>query len=204
MRTAIGMEVAFILMLLLTSPLAWGYSCCAPQPAMGILLALHLGVVFALFLTLPYSEVRTRHLSLPGARPLRARALAPLLGESEAKLVGAVATTGQGWQGSRAPLPALPASQDLRPWPSPARAAPHGRERAVLPALVALEDQLGAGSPFATRKAPPPAVFCFVYSSPQGSFAPAFFLTSSELMTQGTITARSGNREAVLPQHLIG
>jgi citrate/tricarballylate utilization protein len=51
-----GMDVAFILMLFLTSltgmaPLLWRNT-----SAMGPLLALHLGVVFSLFITMPYGK----------------------------------------------------------------------------------------------------------------------------------------------------
>src|SRR6516165_3223161 len=45
---------------------------------------------------------------------------------------------------------------------------------------------------FVTLKAPLPTVLSLVYSRPQGCPAVAFFFTSSELRTQGTMTARSG------------
>src|SRR6516162_1773876 len=45
---------------------------------------------------------------------------------------------------------------------------------------------------FVTLKAPLPTVLSLVYSSPQGSCSVACFLTSCELSTQGTMTARSG------------
>ena len=51
-----GMDVAFIVMLFLTEPTGLACWCCAAQPAMGLLLALHLGVVFALFITMPYGK----------------------------------------------------------------------------------------------------------------------------------------------------
>jgi citrate/tricarballylate utilization protein len=55
-RTRYGMDVAFTLMLLLTSATGLALLVLRATPAMGLLLALHLGVVFALFLTLPYSD----------------------------------------------------------------------------------------------------------------------------------------------------
>ena len=51
-----GMDVAFILMLLLTSLTGLALLVLRASPAMGVLLALHLGVVFALFITMPYSR----------------------------------------------------------------------------------------------------------------------------------------------------
>jgi citrate/tricarballylate utilization protein len=51
-----GMDYAFTLMLLLTALTGLLLLFLRATPAMGILLALHLGVVFALFLTLPYSK----------------------------------------------------------------------------------------------------------------------------------------------------
>jgi len=51
-----GMDVAFIMMLLLTSVTGLLLLVFRATPAMGMLLAVHLGVVFALFLTLPYSK----------------------------------------------------------------------------------------------------------------------------------------------------
>jgi citrate/tricarballylate utilization protein len=51
-----GMGVAFILMLLLTSITGLALLVLRSTPAMGTLLALHLGVVFALFITLPYGK----------------------------------------------------------------------------------------------------------------------------------------------------
>lgn len=51
-----GMDVAFPLMLFLTALTGLALLALRATPAMGILLGLHLGVVFALFLTLPYSK----------------------------------------------------------------------------------------------------------------------------------------------------
>jgi len=55
-ETRYGMDVAFILMLLLTSFTGLALLALRATPAMGILLALHLGVVFALFITMPYGK----------------------------------------------------------------------------------------------------------------------------------------------------
>ncbi len=51
-----GMETAFIAMLFLTSLTGLALLVLRETPAMGVLLALHLGVVFGLFLSLPYSK----------------------------------------------------------------------------------------------------------------------------------------------------
>jgi citrate/tricarballylate utilization protein len=51
-----GMDVAFILMLFLTSLTGLALLVLRATPAMPLLLALHLGVVFALFITLPYGK----------------------------------------------------------------------------------------------------------------------------------------------------
>ena len=51
-----GMETAFIAMLFLTSLSGLALLALRETPAMGLLLAFHLGVVFALFLTLPYGK----------------------------------------------------------------------------------------------------------------------------------------------------
>jgi len=51
-----GMEVAFLAMLFFTSLTGLALLFLRETPAMGLLLALHLGVVFALFLTLPYGK----------------------------------------------------------------------------------------------------------------------------------------------------
>jgi citrate/tricarballylate utilization protein len=51
-----GMDVAFIVMLLLTAITGLALLVLRATPAMGITLAVHLGVVFALFLTLPYGK----------------------------------------------------------------------------------------------------------------------------------------------------
>src|SRR5205085_1440211 len=51
-----GMDVAFIVMLLLTSLTGLALLVLRETSAMGPLLALHLGVVFALFITMPYGK----------------------------------------------------------------------------------------------------------------------------------------------------
>ncbi len=51
-----GMDVAFLVMLLATSVTGLLLLFFRATPAMGILLAIHLGVVFALFLTMPYGK----------------------------------------------------------------------------------------------------------------------------------------------------
>jgi citrate/tricarballylate utilization protein len=51
-----GMDTAFILMLLLTGMTGLALLLWRDTAAMGPLLALHLGVVFSLFITLPYSK----------------------------------------------------------------------------------------------------------------------------------------------------
>jgi len=51
-----GMDVAFILMLFLTGLTGMALLVLRDSPAMGPLLALHLGVVFALFITMPYGK----------------------------------------------------------------------------------------------------------------------------------------------------
>jgi citrate/tricarballylate utilization protein len=51
-----GMDAAFLVMLLLTSVTGLALLVLRATPAMGILLALHLGIVFALFLTMPYGK----------------------------------------------------------------------------------------------------------------------------------------------------
>ena len=52
----IGMDVAFIVMLFLTSLTGLALLVLRDTAAMGVLLALHLGVVFALFITMPYGK----------------------------------------------------------------------------------------------------------------------------------------------------
>jgi citrate/tricarballylate utilization protein len=52
----LGMDVAFIAMLFLTSITGLALLVLRDTAAMGILLALHLGVVFALFITMPYGK----------------------------------------------------------------------------------------------------------------------------------------------------
>lgn len=54
--TPYGMDVAFLLMLLLTSVTGLALLVLRATPAMGLLLAFHLGVVFALFVTMPYGK----------------------------------------------------------------------------------------------------------------------------------------------------
>ena len=50
------MDVAFLAMLFLTSLTGFALMIWRDAPAMGLLLAIHLGVVFALFATLPYGK----------------------------------------------------------------------------------------------------------------------------------------------------
>jgi citrate/tricarballylate utilization protein len=52
----LGMEMAFIVMLFLASVTGLFLLVLRDTAAMGMLLAIHLGVVFALFITLPYSK----------------------------------------------------------------------------------------------------------------------------------------------------
>jgi citrate/tricarballylate utilization protein len=52
----LGMDIAFLVMLLLTSITGFLLMLLRDTQFMGLLLALHLGVVFALFLTLPYGK----------------------------------------------------------------------------------------------------------------------------------------------------
>jgi citrate/tricarballylate utilization protein len=51
-----GMDVAFLVMLLLTSATGLLLLVLRETAAMGLLLAVHIGVVFALFVTLPYGK----------------------------------------------------------------------------------------------------------------------------------------------------
>ena len=53
----LGMDVAFIGMLFMTSLTGLLLLVFRATPAMGILLAVHLGVVFSLFITMPYSKM---------------------------------------------------------------------------------------------------------------------------------------------------
>jgi citrate/tricarballylate utilization protein len=55
-QARMGMDVAFIVMLFLTSVTGLALLVLRETPAMGVLLALHLGVVFALFITMPYGK----------------------------------------------------------------------------------------------------------------------------------------------------
>jgi citrate/tricarballylate utilization protein len=55
-RMSLGMDVAFLAMLLLTSLTGLALLALRETAAMGLLLALHLGVVLALFLTFPYGK----------------------------------------------------------------------------------------------------------------------------------------------------
>jgi citrate/tricarballylate utilization protein len=55
-RARAGMEIAFIAMLFLTGLTGMALLLWRDTPAMGLLLSLHLGVVFALFITLPYGK----------------------------------------------------------------------------------------------------------------------------------------------------
>lgn len=51
-----GMDVAFLAMLFATSLIGLALLFLRETPALGILLALHLGVVFSLFVTMPYGK----------------------------------------------------------------------------------------------------------------------------------------------------
>jgi len=55
-QASMGMDVAFIVMLYLTAATGIAMLLLRDTIAMGLLLALHLGVVFALFVTLPYGK----------------------------------------------------------------------------------------------------------------------------------------------------
>jgi len=55
-ETRTGMDTAFIAMLFLTSLTGMALLLLRDTPAMGPLLALHLGVVFSLFVTMPYGK----------------------------------------------------------------------------------------------------------------------------------------------------
>jgi citrate/tricarballylate utilization protein len=52
----LGMDSAFILMMFLTGLTGMLLMLLRTTPAMGVMLALHLGVVFALYITMPYSK----------------------------------------------------------------------------------------------------------------------------------------------------
>jgi citrate/tricarballylate utilization protein len=55
-HSRMGMDVAFLAMLFLTSATGLLLLVFRAMPAMGILLAVHLGVVFSLFITMPYGK----------------------------------------------------------------------------------------------------------------------------------------------------
>ena len=55
-KTRFGMDLAFLVMLFLTSFTGLILMFLRSSPAMGLLLAIHLGVVFSLFITIPYSK----------------------------------------------------------------------------------------------------------------------------------------------------
>jgi citrate/tricarballylate utilization protein len=55
-RASLGMDIAFLVMLFLTSLTGLALLALRETAAMGLLLALHLGVVLALFLTFPYGK----------------------------------------------------------------------------------------------------------------------------------------------------
>lgn len=55
-ESRVGMDVAFLVMLFLTSITGLALLAFRDTSAMGVLLALHLGVVFAFFLTMPYGK----------------------------------------------------------------------------------------------------------------------------------------------------
>ncbi|CAD7031111.1 tricarballylate utilization protein B [Pseudorhizobium endolithicum] len=55
-QTRMGMDVAFLVMLFLTSATGLLLLVLRATPAMGLLLAIHLGVVFSLFITMPYGK----------------------------------------------------------------------------------------------------------------------------------------------------
>ena len=86
-----GMDVAFDIMLLLTSATGLALLVFRATPAMGTLLALHLGVVFAFFVTMPYGQF-VHGIYRFAALVRYAREGRALAGEAEAL----VATTGQG------------------------------------------------------------------------------------------------------------
>lgn len=55
-KGGLGMDVAFLAMLFLTGVTGLALLVLRATPAMGMLLAIHLGVVFALFITIPYGK----------------------------------------------------------------------------------------------------------------------------------------------------
>jgi citrate/tricarballylate utilization protein len=86
-----GMDVAFDVMLLLTSVTGLALLVLRATPAMGVLLALHLGVVFGFFITMPYGQF-VHGIYRFAALVRYAQESRTLAGEAEAP----VATTGQG------------------------------------------------------------------------------------------------------------
>ncbi|WP_375459476.1 tricarballylate utilization 4Fe-4S protein TcuB [uncultured Enterovirga sp.] len=94
-ETRLGMDVAFIAMLFLTSLTGLLLLVLRATPAMGMLLAVHLGVVFALFLTMPYGKfVHGIYRALALVRYAHERRHETL----SAQPVAVAATTGQGGQ----------------------------------------------------------------------------------------------------------
>ena len=55
-KASYGMDIAFIVMLLLTSVTGMALLLLRETAAMGVLLAVHLGVVFSLMITMPYGK----------------------------------------------------------------------------------------------------------------------------------------------------
>ncbi len=55
-RQNYGMDVGFLVMLLMTSLTGMALLLLRATPAMGLLLAVHIGIVFALFITMPYGK----------------------------------------------------------------------------------------------------------------------------------------------------
>ena len=55
-KKTLGMDVAFLVMLFLTSLTGIILLFLRSSPAMGVLLFIHLGIVFSLFITMPYGK----------------------------------------------------------------------------------------------------------------------------------------------------